>query len=294
MKVNIIKSFALSVAVLLNLFGCISEDDTDKNEPVADFEFEISEGKVEFINKSINADIFLWEFGDAEDSESVMDNPSFEYTRPGSYDVTVTLKATNSETGKVSTVSKEVSLIDIPASIAIDGDFTDWGEIPFLEDVTGDGSIEKIKVDGSGDLISVYIEGNSDLSLHMPEWAVNTDGDISTGFVNDNFWLNTGFDILGSDTAHGLYTRKDGAESSEWKWTWQSEAAVWWYFSEKKSLGNGKVGIEMGLSKSEIQKFATLSDEGVYMVITDWGPQWDLRGRIPAKEAGQSAIYVKF
>ncbi|MBD0832995.1 PKD domain-containing protein [Aestuariibaculum sediminum] len=282
------KFYALSIAVLSTLFSCSSGgDEEEKIMPMADFEFVVDGGKVEFVNNSENADIFLWQFGDASQSQSVLDNPSFTYTRPGSYDVTVTLTATDSETGEVSMVEKVVSLADIPASIAIDGDFTDWAEIPFVDNVTGGGSLQKIKVNGSGDLISIYLEGTSDMSIYMPEWFINTDGDVATGQQMDTkFYPVSGWDIKGANPTSDFF---------HWttKWNWLADAPAWWFESEIVDLGGGKFAVEMGMSKAHIEEYATLSGNGVYMAIYDWAQGWALKGSMPERESGQSPIFIE-
>ncbi|GAA4291161.1 PKD domain-containing protein [Aestuariibaculum suncheonense] len=293
MKYKVIKLYTLSIMVLLSLVSC-SSDEKEIIEPKADFDFSVTKGKVDFVNKSENADLYLWEFDDGVGSVSVINDPSYVYTKPGTYDVAVTLTVTSRETGLESSVTKTISLVDIPATIVIDGDFSDWDTVSYVENVKGEGSLERIKVQGAGDLICIYLEGNSDMSFFMPELAINTDGDYTTGCVKENWWTNTGFDILGSSPVHGLHTHKIGAESWQWQWTFQSDAGVWWFASDKVTLPNGKVALELALSKEEISKFATLSSEGVDFALIDWAPKWNLKGRIPERGTGQTTIHVKF
>ncbi len=62
--------------------------------PVADFTYSVANGKVNFTNKSKNADSYLWNFGNG--ATSTDENPTTSYGAAGSYTVSVSLKATNS------------------------------------------------------------------------------------------------------------------------------------------------------------------------------------------------------
>ena len=62
-----------------------------KKEPVASFEFEPNNVKppvtVNFTNTSVNAEEYLWNFGDGVTSTE--ENPSHEYTKGGDYEVSL-------------------------------------------------------------------------------------------------------------------------------------------------------------------------------------------------------------
>lgn len=70
--------------------------------PLAEFQFEADLLSVVFENQSLRGDSYMWEFGDGE--TSIEENPTHEYTEPGSYQVS--LSVTN-ECGTV-TISYEV------------------------------------------------------------------------------------------------------------------------------------------------------------------------------------------
>jgi PKD repeat protein len=70
----------------INIYDC--------NElPSADFEYTISGTTVNFINNSENADNYNWNFGDNDimPTSSTEESPSFDYTQPGQYTVTLTV-----------------------------------------------------------------------------------------------------------------------------------------------------------------------------------------------------------
>ncbi len=58
------------------------------NKPVSSFDFEINELEVQFTNNSINADDFLWDFGD--DTFETVINPTHVYSQFGEYVATLT------------------------------------------------------------------------------------------------------------------------------------------------------------------------------------------------------------
>lgn len=79
-----------------------------QDAPVADFDVTVnSYGIATFTNKSTNAIAYRWDFGDNrsdKNSASVDENPTFTYTRTGTY--TVTLSASNGY--EVDVTSKQV------------------------------------------------------------------------------------------------------------------------------------------------------------------------------------------
>ncbi len=101
----------------------------------ADFSVDPATGEapleVSFINKSINAITFLWEFGDGKDSTSTFETPEpHVYYKPGEYSVKLTA---TSEEGCVDSLRFEKIAVDIskvgiiPNVFTPDGDgYNDW------------------------------------------------------------------------------------------------------------------------------------------------------------------------
>jgi hypothetical protein len=84
-------------------------------ETLADFEYKISGKKppfnVKFENKSKNADIYSWRFGDVKSGEnnlSTLENPVHNYKSRGTYEVELT--AGNSKTNENRNILKPVSI----------------------------------------------------------------------------------------------------------------------------------------------------------------------------------------
>lgn len=104
----------------LNLGGCnhdaigstYSFSVSGNAAPVAQFELSSSSGctplTIEFVNLSLNADTYLWNFGGLGTSTET--NPSFTFEVAGSFDVS--LEATNAQTG-------ETALFAIPGGITV-------------------------------------------------------------------------------------------------------------------------------------------------------------------------------
>jgi gliding motility-associated-like protein len=104
--------------VVLDPNTCNKEDTVVKNvvvmdPPTVDFEYSplkpIENTPVQFVNTSVGATKYLWDFGDGDTSSQV--NPSHQYLRTGTYHVCLT--GVN-EAGCSETTCKEVSAIVVP------------------------------------------------------------------------------------------------------------------------------------------------------------------------------------
>ncbi len=164
--------------------------------PAAGFTVEDAENlmtntAVQFVNTSIGATSYSWEFGDAENSTSEEENPTFTYSVDGKFTVKLTAISTEGE----SSVSQEVTIApsediseiyfingadELIQKLALDGSanvstFIDmagkWGvglaydeatsKIYFSDfDVTNDGKIWRVNLDGSE--MEVLVSGITD------------------------------------------------------------------------------------------------------------------------------------
>ncbi|MEZ4983145.1 MAG: T9SS type A sorting domain-containing protein [Saprospiraceae bacterium] len=78
--------------VLVNSLGCDSIAELDLNiieNPLANFDFEITDSLVVFENLSFNADSVVWDFGDGNTSNEF--NPQHIYDTTGIYEVRLTV-----------------------------------------------------------------------------------------------------------------------------------------------------------------------------------------------------------
>lgn len=145
-------------------------DNTGGNttELVADFDFVVEEGgtgKVTFTNKSQNAKSYEWIFGDANESVSVEENPTFTYQAAGTYKVSLT--AINGEDYK--TVEKDVTIVmEEKPEISFDlhdKNYDDWANIPsFKDNVTLSGGFKDIKIATTADKVFIYLEADNTFS----------------------------------------------------------------------------------------------------------------------------------
>ncbi|MCR9253517.1 MAG: PKD domain-containing protein, partial [bacterium] len=85
--------FSLIALVGLVILSSCGDDEpgTEENPPIASFGTEIDGLEVSFVNASVDATSYSWDFGD--DNTSTDENPTHTYSEAGSF--TVTLTATN-------------------------------------------------------------------------------------------------------------------------------------------------------------------------------------------------------
>lgn len=84
-------------------------------DPRPEFTFQVQcniPGRVNFTNTSVNATSYLWSFGDG--NTSTQTSPSHTYLNPGNY--TVTLAATNSNTGCTAEYTRNITLSNTTAN----------------------------------------------------------------------------------------------------------------------------------------------------------------------------------
>jgi len=110
--------FILSVAALTTLSACKKKTNTTTSPaPVADFTYSGADAKapanVTFTNVSINADKFLWEFGDGDTTSAK--NPTHGYINGGTYSV----KLTSTGPGGSHSVTKTVTILPAPTTCSI-------------------------------------------------------------------------------------------------------------------------------------------------------------------------------
>src|SRR5690554_2387341 len=108
---------------------------------VEDADNLFTNSSVSFTNTSIGATSYLWEFGDADNSTSDEENPTFIYNTGGTYTVTLTAISEEGE----SSLSKEVH---ITAS-------ENLSEIYFING--SDELLQKLALDGSG-TVSTFVD----------------------------------------------------------------------------------------------------------------------------------------
>lgn len=119
------QTFFLGAVVSLFTFsGCDDDDPAVIEDPIASFQYEISEDnalEVMFTNFSQNATTYAWDFGDG--NSSTEENPTHEFAESGTY--TVELTAINTS-GVTHDVSKNIILTE-NAELLLTGETSkDW------------------------------------------------------------------------------------------------------------------------------------------------------------------------
>jgi hypothetical protein len=141
---------------------------------------------VKFINASKGATSYQWTFGDAANSGSTAENPTFKYTAPGTYTVTLKSKSAVGET----TFSKVVTITGTPAV----------KELYYIE--YNAAVINKLALDGSGvttEILNLDGKGGPGMAFDATNnkiyfsdfetasgkiWRCNTDGSELQELVN--------------------------------------------------------------------------------------------------------------
>lgn len=117
-KFEFLKMFILLFGLLpVFLFTACSDDDDPIEDPIATFQYEISEEnflEVIFMNFSSNATTYSWNFGDG--NSSTEENPTHVYEEVGDYDVTLT--ASNAA-GATHSFSQTIEVKDPDEALAL-------------------------------------------------------------------------------------------------------------------------------------------------------------------------------
>ncbi|MFV0555480.1 MAG: PKD domain-containing protein [Mangrovibacterium sp.] len=174
------------LAVLLAFTACGSDEEEPQVVlPVADFTFVVEEGtgNVTFTNASTDATSYEWEFGDATNTTSAEENPTFTYLVSGEYEVTLTaIGEGNNLDSETKTVTIDILVPTPEVSIAIDDNYDDWADIPSRTDATFEkGLLTDIKIAATDKAIYVYMEGDASLFQQKINFFIDLDNNAATG-----------------------------------------------------------------------------------------------------------------
>ncbi len=141
---------------------------------VEDEENLIAGVPVQFTNTSLGATSFSWSFGDAANSTSSDENPTFEYASEGTFTVTLTASSSAGQ----DTFTKEVVIGEAPASIP---------ELFYIS--LGDEFIRKLTLDGTGtvnDVLNIAGKGGVGMAYDsVNEKIYFSDFEV---YPNGNIW----------------------------------------------------------------------------------------------------------
>tara|TARA_R110002049_G_scaffold264688_1_gene440826 strand:- start:43054 stop:43950 length:897 start_codon:yes stop_codon:yes gene_type:complete len=248
-----IKFFFCIIAVTL-LAGCGSDDTSEsENDIVADFSFTSDGSTFTFTNLSQGATTYRWDFGDLY-FYCEKENPVYSYTKAGG-EINVTLTAMN-DLGQEAHVTKTImapEILDI--SIEIDGNFDDWESIDYLYEEPNAVSMQRIKMWGKGDNVSVYLEGNTTMQMELVDMYINSDGNSSTGFLSWQWPEGSGGDFLFegpllSNSWGAFYQHTD--PNGGWGWAAIAGSGANMYASGIVSVDAETNAIEFSIPKTQL------------------------------------------
>lgn len=287
-KLNFQKLSLIMLAIgVTTFYSCKEEDKTPA--PVADFTATVDGKNVTVVNNSTDADTYAWDFGDGGTSDQM--EPTYTYNANGSYIIKLTV---TNKTGE-DTKSEAVEIINI----TIDGDASDWADVPTIAkyaDGEG-GSILEVKAENlQSDKLFIYLK-TTDASNGFIDFYINADNDSTTGFASWLYPKSKGIDVLleafiitqsaiEQDPFLGSYDNVTaGDDHTAWAWT-QLTPSSDFLATEPMPSGTTKE-IEFSIALSELPN-GVLSGNDISFFITDvdapdgGATDWSWLGNAPA------------
>lgn len=258
------------LTIIVVLLGC-SEDTEVIAPPKAGFTVEVNGLTAKFTNTSTLAEKYMWDFGDGKTETSP--SPTHVYEKAAAY--IVKLKAINAE-GKE---DESTQALELSFKIVIDGEFSDWKDVPTLSTRNADsvGVVSLVKATSDLAYIYFYVEGD-DALYGFTQTYINSDGDKSTGWSPENH------------PESGADYELDAGETPElWPWNGTDGSPDWAFEGEVikdatmytpiKKTGNA---YEFALLRAKIPGLADKISFAIGDVDlgTD-GEQWNEHGHLP-------------
>ncbi|MFO7657009.1 MAG: PKD domain-containing protein [Bacteroidales bacterium] len=103
------------VLLVCTIISCNDKGEEIEPQVIADFIMQIDEinyHRVHFLNKSENAIVYFWDFGNGDSSN--LENPSYTYASAGYYDVTLTAYGAS---GSEDSMTQTLILCDITSPL---------------------------------------------------------------------------------------------------------------------------------------------------------------------------------
>lgn len=193
MKVKALSLFAMVFAALSLLTGCAKE-------PVAFFSVSNAVGlnqDVTFINYSVDADSYTWDFGDG--TSSTEREPTHQYTAEGTYSVTLTAYSKGEK--KKDSATKTVTVDALQAFV---------GNYNVTQDCNGSGGFYTMSVFSNG--FQLFIQG---LDNQFANFQCDVSGNSFTMFPQ----FFNGFEYNATGTLNGntltiAFSKNDGVTTT--------------------------------------------------------------------------------
>jgi len=215
------QTFFLGAVISLFTFSaCNPDDDVTDKDPVASFQYEISDEnylEVAFTNYSENASSYAWDFGDNETSTE--ENPTHVYAEAGTY--TVELTATNAD-GAAADFSKDITITDPNEAIRllVGESSKDWR---LIREGVAMGIGPGLNDEGDYDYTSWWALENdgSRPCVFNQTWTFSEDGSMT--FDDGGYMWGEGHVFEGTDNNETCFeataanmVNKDGVDVSAW------------------------------------------------------------------------------
>ena len=233
MEKNLFVRTVLFGFLLFSLSACSDNDPVTVavQMPEANYTYEVFEQKVVFTNTSQHALSHYWTFGDG--NTSVEQNPTYSYSKPGEYDVVLTITDKNGKTKSYTELVKidgegPAPVPEPDVEITLDGNFDDWNAIPVANlvtaaiaaDATELVAMKEVKLCANKDYIFMYMRMDKNFANAMDIY-LNVDGRKDTGY-NSWMWADLGANYLLQSTFESNYDMRLAAydESKGGGWGW--------------------------------------------------------------------------
>ncbi|MBQ7672697.1 MAG: PKD domain-containing protein [Paludibacteraceae bacterium] len=264
--------FASFIAAVAMFASCNNKGD----KPKARFDYAIDGLTVTFTNMSKDAEEYVWEFGDGT-LFSKEANPVHEYAEAGTYTVKLTAK---NKAGENST-EQAITLEEKAWEIKIDGNFSDWDEVPeellAVAELSEDAVYEhlyKIKFCSDADYVYMYAEWDATEGVVGPfSLLIDADDDVTTGMNNYLFASPSGTEILiqgAPEEGFGDASIFTFTGATQEDWGWNDEGIVGAIEASEVKVGNGIKAFECAIMRAMMPATPKSFNIGVYTSDVDW------------------------
>lgn len=205
-----------------------------------------------FINESIGAISYQWDFGDGTMSND--ESPIHEYENYGTYKVRLEAKNSN---GDIDVLEQDILVRKNPIKVTIDSDFGEWIDVEsvYTTDETLTSGLKSVKVAHDRNYIYMYVETFDNLLTSPFAIFIDRDSNASTGWLD--FWNSPAdFQAEGTLFNSGIMwsnTYSGNNLSSDWSWVGIDPISLirndgGGYMQ----LNDGAYGIEFAIDKTTI------------------------------------------
>lgn len=277
-----IRNYMPVLALALLILASCKKEETNGTKAV--FSYVADGFIVNFTNFSSNASSYHWDFGDGD--TSIARSPQHIYRAKGDFLVTLTATMGTTESAFTDTV------VVLGPNIKIDGDFTDWENVPYatVNEGAAGGNILGIKTFASSDFLNFYLEGTPEFNLAVMDIYIDADNNPQTGYITWMYPVASGADFLiegNFDRANPLASAgsifRHNAPDNGWSWQDIATFGEVLLFSQMKTLG-GKNVLEFSLKKSILGNTRNYVNFALVEMDAGWSPV----GSIPVSQQDTS------